>query len=68
MEAYQVEVRIDGTAHVLHPSGARFVIRPQEWAHIQQQRAVLSVQNSKNIADSWYAQVLDSYALSKVSR
>jgi hypothetical protein len=65
METYQVNMMLDGTTYVLHPSGARSVIGSDDWARIQQQRAMLTAQHSKKVADSWYAQVLDLYALSQ---
>jgi len=65
METYQVNMMLDGTTYVLHPSGARSVIASDDWARIQQQRAMLTAQHSKKVADSWYAQVLDLYALSQ---
>ena len=58
-----MSVMVDGTAHVTHPSGARAVINSEEWSRIQHNRMVLANQHSKNVADQWYVQVLDLYAL-----
>lgn len=63
METYQVTVTQEGVAHIVHPSGVSITISNSDWVAIQQQRAELIATQSKKIADIWYVQVLDTYAL-----